>query len=116
MPSLNDAATSVAGHGRSGGTCRDHIDRGVYLDGALVIDNWGEHESRTVAVAHDLTAGHHRIRIEYEQLLGDARLEIRCDSARQGVMQPLASNDLSPEPPTLPNVSRLRPLVSLSLP
>jgi hypothetical protein len=88
----------------------------LYLDGVRVIDNWGQHAARTVSAMHQLGTGHHRIRIEYEQVLGEARLELRWDGAGEGVMQPLAPNDVTPFLPAALSVRQLRPLTARTFP
>jgi beta-glucosidase len=44
----------------------------LYVDGALVVDNWGNHSARTVTAIVHLDAGEHTIRIEYYDNTGNA--------------------------------------------
>lgn len=49
----------------------------LWIDGALAVDNGGRHSSVEVTNAVSLTAGLHRIRIEYLEMNGNAGLELR---------------------------------------
>jgi hypothetical protein len=52
----------------------------VWLDGKLVIDAWGPHDSTTSNSSLALAAGaRHRLRIEYQQLGGNALLQFRAE-------------------------------------
>ena len=88
----------------------------LYLGGTLVIDNWGQHAVRTTSAVRALSAGHHRIRIEYQQFLGEARLQLRWDGERESVMHPLSPYDVSPRQPSFAYVRKLRPVVVHSVP
>ncbi|MCC8246178.1 glycoside hydrolase family 3 C-terminal domain-containing protein [Saccharothrix luteola] len=47
----------------------------LYLDGALVVDNWGDHATRTRSTRIPLRAGaRHQVRVEYYEAAGDAGL------------------------------------------
>ena len=49
----------------------------VWIDGARVIDAWGPHSSSTTEASATLTAGvPHGIRVEYQQLGGDAHIQL----------------------------------------
>lgn len=49
----------------------------VWLDGKPVIDAWGPHDSVVTGASATLTAGMpHQIRVEYQQLSGNARLKL----------------------------------------
>jgi hypothetical protein len=71
----------------------------LFVDGVLVIDNWGEHSLRAMDGAAGLTAGRHRVRIEYQQLYDAAQIEIRWDGRKKDVLRPLAAHDVSPRRP-----------------
>lgn len=71
----------------------------LYLDGTLLIDNWGEHSRRAMDAETAVKSGRHRIRIEYQQVLHDAELELRWDGREQDVLRPLATHDVSPRRP-----------------
>lgn len=88
----------------------------LYLGGTLVIDDWGQHAVRTTSAVRALSAGHHRIRIEYQQFLGEARLQLRWDGERESVMHPLSPYDVSPRQPSFAYVRKLRPVVVHSVP
>jgi hypothetical protein len=88
----------------------------LYLGGTLVIDNWGQHDARTTSTVRALSAGHHRLRIEYQQFLGEARLQLRWDGERESVMYPLSPYDVSPRQPSFAYVRKLRPVVVQSVP
>jgi hypothetical protein len=87
----------------------------LYLDGVIAIDNWGQHEARTVKRALPLSKGTHRIRIEYEQIFGEAVLQVRWDGHREGEVRPLAPRDLSTRQP-LPILWQVRPVLAPSGP
>jgi hypothetical protein len=54
----------------------------VWIDGTLVIDAWGPHDSTTTEAATTLSAGvPHQIRVEYQQLDGKARIKLLWESA-----------------------------------
>jgi hypothetical protein len=55
----------------------------LYVDGQLVIDDWGEHGFRDVSTWRTLPAGGHRVRVDYYQGDGPARVRLRI-SARDG--------------------------------
>jgi hypothetical protein len=44
----------------------------VYVDGRLLIDEWHDHPTRTYTADVYLNAGHHEIKMEYYENLGDA--------------------------------------------
>jgi beta-glucosidase len=44
----------------------------LFIDDALVVDNWGNHSSRTVTATVHLDAGPHAVRIEYYDNTGNA--------------------------------------------
>ncbi|HEV2327222.1 MAG TPA: TIM-barrel domain-containing protein [Verrucomicrobiae bacterium] len=53
----------------------------VWVDGTLVIDAWGPHDSTTSNASRVLTPGKsHDLRIEYQQLTGNAVLQFRADT------------------------------------
>ena len=53
----------------------------VWVDGRLVIDAWGPHDSTTSNASRVLTPGKpHDLRIEYQQLDGNAVLQLRADT------------------------------------
>lgn len=53
----------------------------VWVDGRLVIDAWGPHDSTMSNASHVLTPGRsHQLRIEYQQLEGNAVLQLRADT------------------------------------
>ncbi|HZT21407.1 MAG TPA: TIM-barrel domain-containing protein [Verrucomicrobiae bacterium] len=55
----------------------------LWIDGRQVIDAWGPHDSATTESAGTLTAGTpHEIRIEYQQLGGNARLQLLWHATR----------------------------------
>ena len=85
------------------------------LDGIIVVDNWGEHEARTVSRTLPLDAGAHRIRIEYQQVAGEAVLEVRWDGSREGTVRPFASEELSTRRP-IPIAWQVRPFFARSGP
>lgn len=52
----------------------------VWIDGKLVIDAWGPHDSTPSNASLTLTGGTpHQLRIEYQQLEGNALLQFRAD-------------------------------------
>lgn len=52
----------------------------VWIDGKRVIDAWGPHDSTTSNASVPLTAGQpHRLRVEYQQLGGNAVLQLRAE-------------------------------------
>jgi beta-glucosidase len=53
------------------GTTSDDGSR-LFVDDALVVDNWGNHSSRTVTASVPLTAGPHSVRVEYYDNTGGA--------------------------------------------
>ena len=57
----------------------------LYLDGTLLIDNWGEHSRRAMDAETAVKSGRHRIRIEYQQVFDDAEVEIRWDGTERDV-------------------------------
>jgi hypothetical protein len=62
----------------------------VWVDGNLVIDAWGPHDSATTVSTNVIAAGvAHQIRIEYQQLDFNARLRLMC--------QPVNSPDATRE-------------------
>ncbi len=86
-----------------------------YLDGTMALDNWGQHEARSVQRALPLNEGTHRIRIEYQQILGEAVLEVRWDGVREGTMRPIEPDQLSSRRP-LAVVWEVRPALARSGP
>ena len=44
----------------------------VWLDGALIIDEWYDHSAKTVNVDRNLSAGHHLVTVEYYENTGGA--------------------------------------------
>lgn len=53
----------------------------VWIDGKLLIDAWGPHDSTTSNASRVLTPGKpHHLRIEYQQLEGNAVLQLRADT------------------------------------
>ncbi|MFL5556412.1 MAG: PA14 domain-containing protein, partial [Gemmatimonadaceae bacterium] len=50
----------------------------VWVDGALVIDNWKAHESAVDSVS--LTGGHHELKVQYYQ--ADGWYEVRVEIVR----------------------------------
>ncbi|HEX3627362.1 MAG TPA: TIM-barrel domain-containing protein [Verrucomicrobiae bacterium] len=53
----------------------------VWIDGKLAIDAWGPHDSTTSNASHVLTPGKpHSLRIEYQQIEGNAVLQLRADT------------------------------------
>lgn len=62
------------------GTYRFHVlvDDGVrlYVDGALVLNEWRDGNQRQVTADRQLSAGSHQIRVEYYEHGGDARVRV----------------------------------------
>jgi hypothetical protein len=44
----------------------------VYLDGALVIDQWKDQSATTYTASRTVTAGNHEVKVEYYENGGDA--------------------------------------------
>jgi hypothetical protein len=44
----------------------------VYLDGALVIDQWKDQSATTYTASRQVTAGNHEVKVEYYEHGGDA--------------------------------------------
>jgi hypothetical protein len=62
----------------------------VWIDGQLILDAWGPHDSATTTATATLTAGTpHQIRVEYQQFDFNARLRLMC----QPVKAPLATRE-----------------------
>jgi hypothetical protein len=48
----------------------------LFVDGELLIDNWGEHDFRPSGVETDLRAGLHPLRVEFFDKRGAARIAL----------------------------------------
>jgi PA14 domain len=48
----------------------------VYLDGALVIDQWKDQSATTYTASRSVTAGGHELKVEYYENGGDAVAEV----------------------------------------
>lgn len=68
----------------------------LYVDGMLVVDNWGDHAPLSVAATQPLESGPHRVRVEYRQSGGRADLELRWDAQKEGVLERVRPHELSP--------------------
>jgi hypothetical protein len=62
---------------------RATVDDGVrlYVDGALVIDEWRDGGQREVSADRQLAAGQHSLRVEYYERGGSALIQVRWDRA-----------------------------------
>ncbi|MFP2900500.1 PA14 domain-containing protein [Corallococcus sp. 4LFB] len=48
----------------------------IYVDGALVVDHWSDHGASTRTGDVTLTAGTHRVKVEYYEAAGDASAQV----------------------------------------
>jgi hypothetical protein len=62
---------------------RATVDDGVrlYVDGALVIDEWRDGGQREVTAERQLAAGNHAVRVEYYERSGNAVIQVRWEKA-----------------------------------
>ncbi|HSM54560.1 MAG TPA: PA14 domain-containing protein [Candidatus Sulfomarinibacteraceae bacterium] len=51
----------------------------VYLDGELIIDRWSDHPIQTYSVERTVSAGHHRVVVEYYERTGLAEAHFRWE-------------------------------------
>jgi len=51
----------------------------AYVDGAMLVDNWGDHGPRQVSGERPLGAGAHRLRVDYYERGGGAQLHVDLD-------------------------------------
>jgi single-stranded DNA-binding protein len=62
---------------------RATVDDGVrlYVDGALVLDEWRDGGQREVTAERQLVAGNHTVRVEYYERSGNAVIQVRWEKA-----------------------------------
>jgi hypothetical protein len=63
----------------------------VLIDGAIVVDNWGEHELRTVREKIELAAGTHLIEVRYSAKRGPSGVALHA-SLGEAALAPLRSS------------------------
>lgn len=54
----------------------------LFIDGALTVDNWGNHSEHTEEATLELSHGPHQIRVEYFDKLGPAMIRLEWSSDR----------------------------------
>jgi beta-glucosidase len=73
----------------------------LYVDGALAVDNWGNHSARTVTATVHLEAGPHTVRIEHYDNTGNASVTLGWippgapDSALQEAVDAARASDVA---------------------
>ena len=69
---------------------RAKADDGIrlWLDDTLLIDNWQDGKFRLSEVEHRVSAGQHRVRVEYYERSGDAAVEVNWQKQQEAANQP----------------------------
>jgi PKD repeat protein/uncharacterized protein YraI len=77
---------------------RVKVDDGVrfWLNDVLVIDSWRDGSSRVIEAERQVSAGRHRLKVEYYEHGGEARIEVKWQKKEKPANQPPQANPGGP--------------------